>query len=206
MSAPVTDRGLLAMLGRSDMKVFAAAAALPNATTDAAEVVLPLAMVGEYGGTYLLSGAAPMRVGPLMSPPAGVPTPVELVGVLAAAAGAVQAGPLATEPTRRTVSPPPAGTVQTEAPGMTLLLGRQAVHAGAGALTGHAVWQSVFQAMPELRIAPADAAEANLVNLAAVTVRVGDRSVQARVRVTPELSAGTAVLPEGRISPGCPGL
>jgi len=87
---------LAGMLGRVEKSVFAAAAPLPNRTTELADVVLPLAMACETGGTILLE-ARPTRVAPLLPPPAGVHTAAGLIAALAQYAGVAQPdiGPLA---------------------------------------------------------------------------------------------------------------
>ena len=48
-----------------------------------------------------------------------------------------------------------------------------------------------------MRVSPQYAKKLKLANLAAVNVSVGNRSVRARVRISPELSGETVVLPEG---------
>ena len=188
---------VLGMLGRSDIKIFAAAAPLSNCTTESAEVILPLAMPGEYGGTYLLTGARQVQVAPLMSPPAGVPTPAQLVEALASAAGAARTQPGAPKLARVSVQVPPLAPAQNGSPGTKLLLERQATHAGSGAITAHGSWQAGVGPLPELRICPRDAREAQIKNLAVVTVRAGGQSVRAAARLAPELASGTVVLPEG---------
>ena len=190
---------VLGMLGQPDIRVFATAAPLPNCTTDAAEIILPLAMAGEYGGTYLLTGAKQARIAPLMSPPAGVPSPAQLVEALASAAGIAQpqTRPQAPKLERLSGQPPSPAPAQADSPGTKLLLERQAIHAGCGALTAHGSWQAAIQPLPELRICPRDAREAHIKNLAVVTVRAGGQSVRAAARLAPELAPGTVVLPEG---------
>ncbi len=189
---------VLGMLGRDDLEVFAAAAALPNRTTEHAQIVLPLAMSAELGGTYLLSGARKAQVAALVRPPAGVPSPAELVGALASAAGA--AGPRTVpglpDLSRLSAGAPSPAIAQSD-PGGKLLLGRQSIHAGCGELTAHGSWQRAVQRLPELRICPQDAREAGIKNLTVVTVRANGQSVHARVRISPELQAGRFVLPEG---------
>jgi len=200
-SVVVIGADVVGMLGRDDLEILAAAAPLPNATTERAGLVLPVALPGEYGGTYLLDGGREVKVGALMAPPAGVPTPAELVAGLAASAGRqVPAEQL--DPTmlgRLELEAPAAAASAEQAPaeGLALALGRQAMHAGCGALTASASWQAAVQPVPELRISPRDAAAAGIVNLAQVTVRAGERTVSAVARVAPELPAGVVVLPEG---------
>ncbi len=186
------------MLGRRDLEIFAAAAALPNVTTDCAEVVLPLAMAGELGGTYLFSGAKKAQVAPLIPPPAGVPTPVQIVaGVAKAARIPKPEAPDfdALEPV--TIDPAAESLATIDPPKLALLLGRQAKYAGCGALTAHSSWQSWEQPCPDVRVSQADARRMNLKNLTLVTVCTGDKSLDARLRISPELPAGTIVLPEG---------
>jgi anaerobic selenocysteine-containing dehydrogenase len=190
---------LLGMLGWPEREVFAAAAALPNVTTDRAQVVLPVAMAGELSGTYLLDGQRPVEVTALVSPPAGVPTPAELVGALASAAGVRPSdGPFDPESLGRLdVGVPPAAGAAADAPVPALLFSRQAMHAGCGALTAHGSWQSIVQELPELQLSADQARSIGVGNMDEVTVRSGPTSCRARVRVAPDLVAGVIVLPEG---------
>ena len=186
------------MLGR-DAGVFAAAAAVPDRTTAGAKIVLPLALPFEGEGTYLPAGK-PERIAAVMAAPAGVPQPGELVAMLAAMAGV--AGPIETSVPEapRVTQAPVAEATSAVAAGTALLLGRQAIHAGCGALTQACSWQVAAQPKPELRISPGDALAAGIDNLAEVTVRANGHSVVASVRLAPELPDGRVVLPEG-----CPG-
>jgi len=192
---------LLGMLGLPKMDVVAAAAALPNRTTDAAAFVLPMAMPGEYGGTYLAPGRQPERVAGLVPAPAGVPNPCKVVASLASAAGASKpdigsavAGPDARD--RLEVdAPAPAGACADCDPPV-LLFARQAAEAGRGELTSHATYQRAIQPLPEAKISPAMAARLNLKNLSVARIEAGGRSLQARLRVLPETPDGVVVLPE----------
>ena len=189
---------LIGMLGWSDARVAAAAAALPNQTTERADAVLPVAMSAECGGTYLLGGAEATKVAPLLAPPAGVPTPGDLVAALAARAGVARPEIPDDLPSLDRPAAAVPGSVElaesTAAP--ALLLGRQATQAGCGEMTGHATWQRGDLADAPLRIGPAYAAELGLTDFAKVRVRVGQRSVRARIRISPELGGGKLVLPE----------
>jgi len=183
--------------------IFAAAAALPNATTRAAELILPVTMTGEYAGTFLLDGAKPTGVSALLPGPAGVLSPAELVAALAREGGVhppedqVEADPAE----RIDPGPPgPAPGTPGEQSGPLLLLQRSASWCGCGTLTAHASWSGPTgpsQRAIDVRVSPQYAEKLKLANLAAVNVRVGSRSVPARVRVSPELSGETVVLPEG---------
>ena len=149
--------GMLGWCGSSDGQrrptIHVAAAALPNCTTDAAEFVLPVAMAAELGGTFLFDGANPVRVTPLLPPPAGVLSPGELIAALAEEAGvAAPEIPSAVDPPARIEAEQPAATREWDDPfAPVLLLGRQACDSGCGALTGHGSWQRGVTETAELR-------------------------------------------------------
>ena len=191
---------VLGMLGTDEPSILAAAAPLPNRTTEAAQVVLPVAMPGELGGTFLFDGGQAARIDPLMAAPAGVPSPAELIAALARAAGVAATVPAEADAAalerlspRKPATPPP----PPEANGPLLLLGKHAMHSGCGSLTAAASWQASVQSAPELRMAAPDAGGMGLENLSWVTVRSGDRSVRARLRIAPELPDGVLVLSDG---------
>jgi anaerobic selenocysteine-containing dehydrogenase len=186
------------MLGRDDLTLLAAAAALPNESTAAADFVLPLAMPGEYGGTYLLENRRPVAVETLLPPPAGVRTPAEWVEALARAAGVAEpelrAEPAVPEPL---VSSEPSPAVASDPTPPVLAFARSAAHSGSGALTGHGSWQAGAQPLPDLAVSPADAEARGLKHLGEVTVRTEAGQLRARVRRAPDVPPGTMVLPEG---------
>jgi len=192
---------VLGMLGWKDSKdIFAAAAPLSNCTTDAAQIVMPSALPGEYGGSYLgADGKSLVEVSPVLAAPMGVVSPAEIIAALAEAAGVPRPDlPVSVQsPERLDPEPPASLSKSAQTPSPVLLLARQATHAGAGELTGHGSWQATIQDVPELRVSPADARSMNLRNLAKVTVRANGRSLCARLRTAPELACGTIVLPEG---------
>ncbi|HAU38888.1 MAG TPA: hypothetical protein DCX07_14385, partial [Phycisphaerales bacterium] len=180
-------------------QLHAAAAAMPNRTTDAVKVVLPLAMPGEMPGTYVSSAGAPGQTAVLMSAPAGVPQAAELVALLATAAGisSPEIPPLPESLPRRTAETPrPSPAAASDVRG-ALVLARQASDAGCGTLTGHASWQSAMSVLPELRVSKQEAGRRNLRNLETVTVCANGRSCRARVRVAEEMTDGVVALPEG---------
>jgi hypothetical protein len=195
--------GRLGWRGVEGMDLIAAAAALPNRTTAAARLLLPVAMSGEQGGAFLLDGDRPVTVAPLLAPPAGVPSAAELVAELARRAGAVAPPPVEMDWGRRcrADAPPASAAVGWQDPaGPLAVLARGAAHAGCGALTALASWQRQVEDLPEVRLSAELADELAVKNLAAVTVSAGDGAaerVRARVRVAPELSGRTLVLPEG---------
>jgi len=187
------------MLGREDIEIFAAAAPLPNETTDAAEIILPLAMNEELSGTIMADGDRPVRVSPLMSPPVGVVSPASLIAALVKQAGVSQARPVKEgAPLPRLQAGPPApATVWKDPSGPLVLLGRQAANSGCGAVTGCASWQQALNQTPELRVS-SDVAEAHkLKNLGLANLKVAGSSLSFRIRIAPELGSGIMVMPEG---------
>ena len=182
------------MLGRADHGVLAAAAALPNATTDSAEVVLPLALPCELAGTYLLGQM--QQVAALIAAPAGVPSPASLIAALARAADVAEPhAAKAPQKLDRLSSPAPASPPAWQPPDKAvLLIGRQAMQSGSGAITSHCSWQRQMQPSPVLRLCPADAEAMNVDNYANVTVAVDGRSIGAAVQVSRELPSGVLVV------------
>jgi hypothetical protein len=191
---------VLGMLGWTEEGTIpAAAAALPNRTTELAEVVLPLALVAEMKGTYLVDGSQQIQTSPLLPPPAGVLTPAGLVEQLARRAGVTTPRP-SPQPdlsARVAVKPELSPSAVEDPPTRALLLGRQASHAGSGALTGYGAWQAAACGEPDVQLSIEEARRMGLKDHQPVVVQVGGRSVRARVRLASELTGGTAVLSEG---------
>jgi len=189
---------VVGMVGGTQASIIAAAAALPNCSTDAAQVVLPTCIPPEMAGTILAPGSTPMVVAAAMAAPAGVPDAAGIIAAVAAVAGIAApdipagSGPL----DRLDVEAPPADAAPCEAPCPALLLACEATAAGCGTLTGHGSWQAAA-GLPELRISAGDARAGNIRNFSTVTVQAGGRSCAARVRITPELPDGVMVLPSG---------
>lgn len=189
---------VVGMVGGTQASIIAAAAGLPNCSTAAAQIVLPTCILPEMAGTIRTPGQAPLAVSAAMAGPAGVPDAAGVVAAIATAAG-ITAPDIPTGPgplERLDIKPPPAGKVSDEAPCPALVLAREAMAAGCGALTGHGSWQATG-GLPELRISAGDARAGNIRNFSTVTVEAGGRSCAARVRITPELADGVMVLPAG---------
>ena len=192
---------LLGMLGWSDGEVLAAAAALPNRTTAAARIVLPVAMAGEMAGQYLLDNSRCEEVSAVMSPPAGVPSPEEIVAALAAAAGVSEPGPVDGEISAlqraEVAAAAAAGGQAGAAEGPVLLLRREAAHGGCGELTGHGQWQQTMCPTPEAWFSSDDAEAMSVREFGPVEIRVGERSIRARARFERNQPSGVVVLSEG---------
>jgi len=190
---------LLGMLGRRDLEVLAAAAALPNATTEAAEFILPTALPCELAGTVLFGGEQLCEVAPLLPPPAGLASPAEVVAALARQAGATRAEVSFSQDMLQRVADPapePIGADADPAP-RSLILARNPIHCGCGWPTRHGSWQAAIQELPEFRLSAAEASALGVRNLQTVSVTVGDCSAKAKVRLAPELSGRTLVLSDG---------
>ncbi len=191
---------VLGMLGWTEQgRMQAAAAALPNRTVELAEVALPLALAEETGGTVLGDGAQQFKTAALLAPPAGVLTAAGLVEAMARRAGVTARAslPQIDISSRITASEHPAVLAGRDPDAPVLLLGRQAAHAGCGALTGFGAWQAAAHGEPDLDLAGEDAQRMGLKNRQVVSVRAGKRSVRARLRVASDLAPGVAVLSEG---------
>jgi len=189
---------VVGMVGGTQASIVAAAAGLPNCSTDAAQVILPTCIPPEMAGTILTPGPGPVAVAAAMAGPAGVPDAAGIVAAIAVAAGIaapeIPAGPGPLE--RSDIEAPAGGSEEGEAPAPALLLAREATAAGCGALTKHGAWQAAG-GLPELRISAGDARAGNIPNFSTVTVEAGGRSCAARVRIAPELADGVMVLPAG---------
>jgi len=190
---------VLGMLGISEPKFAAAAAAFANRTTESADVILPVALSGEIGGSTWFVGKGMVSVPALLAPPAGTLVPSDVVAALAKSAGIA-------EPTIPTAAKE-LGAIEAEAPGEApaapevgapaLLIGREAMHSGCGDLTGYGSWQQGDRPQSVLRISPADMTDAGLKNEAIVRIQTGDASVEVKVQVSPELTPGAVVISDG---------
>ena len=188
----------LGMLGWPGGGFFAAAAALPNPTTDVARFVLPISMPGEWAGTYLAGGSKLIHVEPLLAPPAGIPSPAELVGALARQAGVSQGKPSDVKTALKRITKVSAPSpLLGHSPSPALLLARRAGHHGCGMWSSHGSWQMAAEDLPDLRIGLAYAQKLKITNLATVTVRAGKQELLARARYAPELGGEYVVLSEG---------
>ena len=200
---------VLGMLGRTEPRIFAAGAALPNRTTEQAQIVLPVALPCELAGTYLQSCGRKVQVSALLSPPLGVGEPVSVIASLAEATGVGAPVPLDLDPLSPLridadepvgsqgplVESAPSAPAGDDPPKLKLLLGRQTTQAGCGALTGWGSWAGGGD--PDLRMSAPDTQALKLKNLQRVTVSANGKSLSARLRVAPELRGGVIVLPEG---------
>lgn len=189
---------VLGLLGWSGPSVPVAAAAVPNETTKSAELILPVALPCETGGTFLHAGTRSVKVAPLLAPPAGVPTPVELFRALAVAAGVKVARWSGKLPALDRLAPGvPPEVARPSANGRMVVAATQPTRDAGGVLAGRATWQSQVQLLPELRVSPADANELGLADLSEVKVETEAHAAVARLRVVDRLAAGTVAVSAG---------
>jgi len=192
---------VLALLGWTGPSIAVAAAAMPGVTTGSADIVFPLALPGEIGGTFLQAGTRRVTVAALLPPPAGVPAPSALMRQLAEAArvkvpafsGRLPAldRAAAGEPPEPTRASPP-----VEPESVALVGARESIHHADGSLTGAASWQGQLRPLPELRVSGADAARMGLAGGDEVEVATESSSARLRVRVTENVPAGTVAAVE----------
>jgi hypothetical protein len=192
---------VLGLLGWSGPPVALAAAALADETTASADLVLPLALICEIGGTIIEAGNRPVVTAPLMPPPSGVPTTSELLRRIALAAG-VNVAPFsgALAPTERLAVGEPPEPAPVSADGLMLVAARQAVNNVAGSLTSSASWQSKLRPLPELRVSPADAERIGTENGHVVSVQTHGAGVEAVVKVSARLATGVVAISDGYAS------
>jgi anaerobic selenocysteine-containing dehydrogenase len=187
-------------LGLTDRKVAAAGAALINETTKSADVIFPTALAAEVAGHAWVPGDTVVEVPALMAPPAGVPTAADIVELIAKARGAsgIKTPPCPAELRLPKVDAPGAPEAEATPAAPVLLLGRDAMHSGCGAITRHGSWQTGMRAVPRLRIGESDAAQCGCRLDAPVTVSADGTSVEAKVSSEPEMASGVVVLSDSR--------
>ncbi|GAF79592.1 unnamed protein product, partial [marine sediment metagenome] len=189
---------VLGILGWEGPSIPVAAAALPNRTTASADVILPLALPCELAGTFGQAGTRVVAVAALLPPPAGVPTPAELLGELAAAAGADVPAWTGKVPAldRLSVGAPARGADESVT-GRAIVGARDPVHHSCGELTGSGSWQRQLRPLPELRLAPPDARELGVGDLDEVEVETESHRTRMRVRVAGAMTPGTLAFSAG---------
>jgi anaerobic selenocysteine-containing dehydrogenase len=178
----------------------------PPADADCVDVVLPLALGSEAGGTYVLADGRPTHVSSLLPPPTGVLTISELFARLADRLAALPGSPLKGGPVRFSaavsedevaaapLSPPalppapPECEVQRGWPTVVVADPSQYFD---GQITRHSSWWQALGALPELRVSPADVRALNLRDGQKARIRSGGNWATVRVTVVrhqPELS------------------
>ena len=188
---------VLGTLGWTGPRPEIAAAALPNETTAAADLILPLALPCELGGTFVQAGTRAVGVSALIAPPAGVPSPAELLRQLAAAAG-VKVPPYSGKvpALERIGAAEPADVAEDFGNGRLLVAAREPIHHGDGALTANGDWQRQLRPLGELRLSPADAAELGVADRAEVQVETDAGRATMLARVEANMPTGVMAASE----------
>jgi len=162
---------------------------MPNRTSDRASLVIPSAFVFEGPGRAMLGPDRVMPFGPLMPPPAGVPTVGEilaLAGVPTGASADVSA------PCQGPDVPPPAGGRAGDGKGLVVAVASDPVHYGDGSLTGRAAWPRAVRPRPVLALAESDAEAAGLADGRGAVIEGPGGSAEVAVVIRPDQRAGQA--------------
>lgn len=185
----------------------ALASAFPPAEPEAYAACLPLALGPEAGGHYLLASGALEPNEPLLPPPAGVLTVPQLLAQVAGAGAVGVAGgpageaaalrsrevaPLDAEPLAALPQPPP---VRPD-PWPAALIADPMQYFD-GQITGRAAWTQRARALPELRLAPADAERLGVREGQEIWVRNAQGRASVRVTLAPGQPAAGACYGEG---------
>ena len=167
---------------------------MPNLASCRASLVLPAAFAFESAGRALLGPGREVRVGPLLCPPAGVPTVSEVLADLGAGAGA----PADVAGAVTVAAGKDGATAHDESrDGLLLALARDAFHFADGSLTRQAAWPQVVRGRPLLVMAEADARAAGLADGGRAMVEGPGGSVEVGVAAIAAQRAGQARVSAG---------
>lgn len=168
---------------------------MPNRTSDRASLVIPAAFAFEAPGRALLGPDRLVEFGPLMQPPAGVPTVTEILALAGAPTGA-PAGAIAgastdvSAPCRAPEMPPSAAGRAGDGKGLVVALASDPVHFGDGSLTSRAAWPRAVRPRPVLALAESDAEAAGLTDGHVAVVEGPGGSAEVEVAIRPDQRAG----------------
>jgi anaerobic selenocysteine-containing dehydrogenase len=171
------------------------ASAFRNASTEHADVVIPLAMWFEQSGSVLDPAGTRLDLEPLAPAPAGALNVRELCARLAAGLGA---SPTRLEaPTAAPFVGSPASAIEVEeAPsaGLRLVARADAVDFDTGSVSRTLSWPGYLEPVPDLYMNAADARSRGLASRSSVLVRANGREARAQVRIANDLPSGVAEL------------
>jgi hypothetical protein len=152
---------------------------MPNATSRRAGLVLPAAFSFESAGRALLGPGREVRYGPLLDPPAGVPTLaalLQMMGVSGAAADLAKAVPAGRDVPCTPTAVPADGQI-------ILALARDPFDFADGGLTRQASWPQAVRPRPVVFLAARDAQEAGLADASAALIQGPGGAAQCDVAV-----------------------
>jgi len=165
---------------------------MPNRTSDRASLVIPSAFAFEAPGRALLGPDRLVTFGPLMPPPAGVPTVEEILGMAGVPTGAQGAPADVSAPCQGPDMPPPVGDRAGDGKGLMVAPASDPVHFGDGSLTGRAAWPRAVRPRPVLALAESDAEAAGLVDGHVAALDGPGGSAEVDVVIRPDQRAGQA--------------
>ena len=151
-----------------------------NRTSRRASLVLPAAFPFESGGRALLRPGREVRLGPLLRPPAGVPTVREILAALGAAGEA----PADVSAAVTVAAGADGGQPKDGSPdGLLVAPAQDPFHFADGSLTRSAAWPQVVRPRPVLAMAESDARAAGLVDKGRAVVEGPGGAVEVEVAV-----------------------
>jgi len=165
-----------------------------NATTEAADIVLPLAAGFEEDGSIAGVAGGSRRLTALVSPPGGALPARVLCEELAVQAGAALGPPPDVVP-----GLPFEGsaveeilTAGEEGQGLRLVARADTVDFGGGSVSRLLAWPRLVEPVPVLRLSAGDARKRHLRSLSKVLVRANGHEARATLEVTETATAGVA--------------
>ena len=165
-----------------------------NRTSRRASLMLPAAFPFEVAGRALLGPGREVRVGPLLRPPAGVPTIREILAALGSSADdetQADVSAAVTVAAGRTGGKADGGSPE----GLLVAPAQDPFHFADGSLTRSAAWPQIVRPRPVLAMAEIDAQAAGLVDRGRAVVEGPGGSVEV------EVAAGSTQRPgQARIS------
>ena len=165
-------------LGKAERLVYAGP--MPNRTSRRASLVLPTAFPFESAGRALLGPGREVRFGPLLRPPAGVPTVREILAALGVAGEA----PADVSAAATVAAGADGGQPEDGSPdGLLVAPAQDPFHFADGSLTRSASWPHVVRPRPVLAMAESDARAAGLVDKGRAVVEGPGGAVEVEVAV-----------------------
>ncbi len=162
---------------------------MPNRLSGRASLVVPAAFAFETAGRALLGPDRSVEFGPLMAPPAGVPTVREVLAMAGAPADVKAA---ISAPCAGPEMPAEAGAEAGECEGVCLALAAGPIHFDDGSLTHLASWPQSVRGRPVLVMAESDAEAAGLADAQTAVIEGPGGSAEVKVVVSETHRAGQA--------------
>ncbi|MFO8015039.1 MAG: hypothetical protein R6X20_17260 [Phycisphaerae bacterium] len=167
---------------------------LAGRTADRAALTVPAAFTFETSGRALLGPGRLVDFGPLMAPPAGVPS----VATILEMAGVPGDGPAdVSAPCEAPAMPSGAGGRAGDAKGLVVAPASDAVQYDDGSMTGRAAWPQAVRPRAVLAVAASDAEAAGLADGHTAVLDGPGGSAEVDVQIRPGRRAGQAWVSRG---------